>query len=80
MARVRLAVGDVGIGGLEAEDQIRLIGTLRHLKRLARSEVAERCAGDLCIVRRCEAVGRVGETEVERVDGVPVTDEDVWSR
>ena len=50
VARVRLAVGDVGIGGLEAEDQIRLIGALRRLKRLARSEVAERCAGDLCIV------------------------------
>ena len=66
MARVRLAVGDVGIGGLEAEDQIRLIGRLRRLKRLARSEVAERCAGDLCIVRRHEAIGRVGEAQVER--------------
>ena len=66
VARVRLAVGDVGIGGLEPEHQIGLVRALGRLERLARGEVGQRCARDLCVVGRGESVGRIGEAQMER--------------
>ena len=69
MPRVGLAVGDVGIRGLEAEHQIGLVRALGRLKRLARSKVGQRCARDLCVIGRGESVGRVGEGQMERCRG-----------
>ena len=66
MARVRLAVGDGGIGRLESDDQERLGRIVRRRARAVGGEVGQLGARDAGVVRRREAVGRIGEGEVER--------------
>jgi hypothetical protein len=69
VARVGLAVGDVGVGGLDLDHQEGLGRVAGRRTRRPGREVAERCARDPRVVARGEPVGRVGEADVERSGG-----------
>ena len=65
VARVRLAVGDIGIGGLEVDHKVGVVRTLGRLEGGGRSEVRQGGARDLGVVGRGEPVGPIGEAQVE---------------